>query len=129
MLETLFLAEDVNSQAEIDEAIAGTEVKKPELALAQQLIDGLRGAFDPKELTSDYRRDLRVLLEAKLRGEEIDGARAGGRSWRPWSTCSMRSRRASRPRRRRAPKAGAEEAESRPSRRRGCRRRLRARRA
>ena len=33
-----------------------------ELALAQQLIDGLRGTFDPGELTSDYRRDLRVLL-------------------------------------------------------------------
>ena len=71
VLETLFLAEDIHSQAEIDEAVEGTEVKKAELALAQQLIDGLRGSFDPKELTSDYRRDLRVLLEAKLRGEEI----------------------------------------------------------
>ena len=71
VLETLFLAEDVNSQAEIDEAIAETELKKPELALAQQLIDGLRGSFDPADLTSNYRRDLRALLEAKLRGEEI----------------------------------------------------------
>ncbi len=71
VLETLFLAEDVNSQAEIDEAVEGTELKKAELALAQQLIDGLRGSFDPQDLTSDYRRDLRVLLEAKLRGEEI----------------------------------------------------------
>lgn len=71
VLETLFLAEDVHSQAEIDDAVEDTEVKKAELALAQQLIDGLRGSFDPKELTSNYRRDLRVLLEAKLRGEEI----------------------------------------------------------
>lgn len=71
VLETLFLAEDVHSQAEIDEAVAGTELKKTELALAQQLIDGLRGSFDPSELKSDYRRDLRALLEAKLRGEEI----------------------------------------------------------
>lgn len=71
VLETLFLAEDVHSQAEIDEAVAGTELKKTEMALAQQLIDGLRGSFDPSELQSDYRRDLRVLLEAKLRGEEI----------------------------------------------------------
>jgi len=31
----------------------------------------LRGSFDPQDLTSGYRRDLRVLLEAKLRGEEI----------------------------------------------------------
>jgi len=71
VLETLFLAEDVNSQAEIDEAVTGTELKKEELALAQQLIEGLRGSFDPADLTSDYRRDLRVLLEAKLRGEAI----------------------------------------------------------
>ena len=71
VLETLFLAEDVHSQAEIDEAVAGTELKKAELALAQQLIDGLRGSFDLSGLQSDYRRDLRALLEAKLRGEEI----------------------------------------------------------
>jgi len=51
-LETLFLAEDVRSQAEIEEAVAGTEVKKA-------------------ELESDYRRDLRALLEAKLEGREI----------------------------------------------------------
>src|SRR5207253_3283838 len=31
VLETLFLAEDVRSQAEIDEAVAGTEVKAAEL--------------------------------------------------------------------------------------------------
>jgi DNA end-binding protein Ku len=71
VLETLFLAEDVHSQAEIDEAVESTELKKAELALAQQLVDGLRGTFDPADLSSDYRRDLRVLLEAKLRGEEI----------------------------------------------------------
>src|SRR5262249_35463930 len=39
VLETLFLAEDVRSQAEIDEAVAGTEVKKAELDLAQQVMD------------------------------------------------------------------------------------------
>ena len=71
VLETLFLAEDVHSQAEIDEAVEGTELKEAELGLARQLIDGLRGDFDPKDLTSDYRRDLRALLEAKLRGEQI----------------------------------------------------------
>jgi DNA end-binding protein Ku len=70
-LETLYLAEDVYSQAEIDEAIGETEVKPPELDLARQIITGLEATFDPKALTSDYRRDLRALLEAKLRGEEI----------------------------------------------------------
>src|SRR5438094_9725220 len=70
-LETLFLAEDVYSQAEIDEAVESTEVKGPELALAQQVIDSLVAQFDPSELTSEYRRDLRAMLEAKRTGEVI----------------------------------------------------------
>ncbi|HLG07342.1 MAG TPA: Ku protein [Gaiellaceae bacterium] len=70
-LETLFLAEDVYSQAEISEAVEGTEVKKSELDLARQVIDTLAGEFEPSELSSEYRRDLRALLEAKLRGEEL----------------------------------------------------------
>lgn len=70
-LETLFLAEDVHSQAEISEAVEGTEVKKPELELARQVIETLAGDFDPSELASEYRRDLRALLEAKLCGEEL----------------------------------------------------------
>jgi DNA end-binding protein Ku len=70
-LETLFLAEDVRSQAEIDEAVAGTEVKKEELELASQVMQSLVDDFDPSELVSEYRRDLRALLEAKLEGREI----------------------------------------------------------
>jgi DNA end-binding protein Ku len=70
-LETLFLAEDVNSQAEISEAVEGAEVKDSELALARQVIESLAGEFEPSELASEYRRDLRALLEAKMRGEEL----------------------------------------------------------
>jgi DNA end-binding protein Ku len=71
-LETLFLQEDVYSQAEIDEIVGETEVKEPELVLARQLIESLIGEFEPKEaLVSEYRRDLRSLLEAKLAGEEL----------------------------------------------------------
>jgi DNA end-binding protein Ku len=71
VLETLFLAEDVRSQAEIEEAVAGTEVKKAELDLAQQVMQSLVGEFDPSELVSQYRSDLRQMLEAKLDGKEI----------------------------------------------------------
>ena len=71
VLETLFLAEDVYSDAEISEAVATTEVKGPELELANQIIDSLGADFEPETLTSSYRRDLRVLLEAKLQGEEL----------------------------------------------------------
>jgi DNA end-binding protein Ku len=70
-LETLFLAEDVRSQAEIEEAVEEVDVKDAELELARQVIGSLAADFDPQELVSDYRRDLKALLEAKLAGEEI----------------------------------------------------------
>ena len=71
VLETLYLVEDVYSQAEIDEAMDATDVKTAELDLARQIVEGLQARFEPEDLSSDYRRDLRELLEAKLRGEEI----------------------------------------------------------
>jgi DNA end-binding protein Ku len=70
-LETLFIAEDVRSQAEIEDAVGETEVKEPELELARQVIDSLADDFDPSSLESQYRQDLRAMLEAKLAGEEI----------------------------------------------------------
>jgi DNA end-binding protein Ku len=70
-LETLFLGEDVYSDAEIVEAVDGEEIKKPELALAQQVIESLAADFDPASLTSEYRRDLKAMLEAKLAGAEV----------------------------------------------------------
>ena len=70
-LETMFLAEDVNSQAEIEEAVGESTVKETELGLARQVIDSLVGEFDPSELTSEYRQNLRQMLEAKLDGQEI----------------------------------------------------------
>ena len=70
-LETLFVRADVKDHAEIDEAVAGSEVKKPELDLAKQIISSLAGEFEPDELRSTYRESLRELLEAKLTGAEI----------------------------------------------------------
>ena len=70
-LETLYLSADVYSQAEIGEAVGETDVKEPELGLARQIIASLAGDFDPEELQSEYRRDLRAMLEAKLAGEEL----------------------------------------------------------
>jgi DNA end-binding protein Ku len=70
-LETLYVAEDVRSQVEIEEAVAGTEVKDAEMELARQVIDSLTDDFEPDELQSEYRRDLRSMLEAKLAGQEI----------------------------------------------------------
>jgi DNA end-binding protein Ku len=70
-LETLFVAEDVYSQAEISEAVGETDVQDPELDLARQVIESLVAEFDGQALTSQYRQDLRRMLEAKLAGEEI----------------------------------------------------------
>ena len=71
-LETLFVHEDVKDHAEIDEAVAGAEVKKPELDLAKQIIASLQGPFEPEEeLRSAYRERMRELLEAKAAGQEI----------------------------------------------------------
>jgi DNA end-binding protein Ku len=71
-LETLFVHEDVKDHAEIDEAVAGAEVREPELELAKQIIASLAAPFDPQELRSEYRESLRELLEAKLAGQEIE---------------------------------------------------------
>ena len=48
VLETLFIAEDVNSQAEIEEAVADTKIKDAELELARQVIESLEGDFEPR---------------------------------------------------------------------------------
>jgi DNA end-binding protein Ku len=71
-LETLFVHEDVKDHAEIDEAVASAEVKKPELELAKQIIASLEAPFEPEELRSEYRETLRELLEAKLDGVELE---------------------------------------------------------
>ncbi len=70
-LETLFFAEDVRSRSEIEEAVGETDVKKPELDLARQVIESIAGDFDPEEFRNEYREDLRQMLEAKLSGQEI----------------------------------------------------------
>jgi len=70
-LETLFFAEDVRAKDEIEEAVEATDVKKPELQLAEQVIESLVGEWNISEFENDYRRDLRAMLEAKLAGEEI----------------------------------------------------------
>jgi DNA end-binding protein Ku len=71
-LETLFVNEDVKDHAEIDEAVATSEVRAPELDLAKQIIASLAGPFEPTELRSEYRESLRELLQAKLEGHEIE---------------------------------------------------------
>jgi DNA end-binding protein Ku len=75
-LETLFVNEDVKDHVEIDEAVATSEVREPELDLAKQIIASLAAPFDPAELRSEYRESLREMLEAKLAGQPITAPEA-----------------------------------------------------
>jgi DNA end-binding protein Ku len=70
-LETLFFAEDVRAKREIEDAVADSDVKEAELDLARQVIESISGEFDPEEFRNEYRDDLRLMLEAKLEGQEI----------------------------------------------------------
>ncbi len=70
-METLFFADDVRNKAEIEEAVGATDVKKPELQLAGQVIESLVGEWNPEDFENEYRRDLKAMLEAKLSGEQI----------------------------------------------------------
>jgi DNA end-binding protein Ku len=70
-LETLFFAEDVRAKNEIEEAVAAVDLKKPELQLAEQVIDSLVGDWSIDDFENEYRRDLNAMLEAKLAGEQI----------------------------------------------------------
>ncbi len=76
VLETLFAAEDVYSDAEIAEAVSAVETKPEELALARQVVESLAGELDLAALAYEYRRDLRSLLEEKLLGAERPAAPA-----------------------------------------------------
>jgi DNA end-binding protein Ku len=70
-LETLFFAEDVRSKEEIVDAVGSTEIKKPELALAGQVIQSLIGEWKAEDFENEYRNDVRGMLDAKLKGEAI----------------------------------------------------------
>jgi DNA end-binding protein Ku len=87
-LETLYYAEDIRSRAEIDEAVAETDVKEPELGMARQLVESLVGDFDPNDFENEYRGELRAMLEAKLAGQEITKPEPVPEPVKTWKTPS-----------------------------------------
>ena len=72
-LETLYYPEDVRirDQREVAERLEGVEVSKEELAMAEQLVEGLAKPFKPEEYPNETRAALLEFLEAKAAGEEI----------------------------------------------------------
>src|SRR3989442_5732354 len=74
MLHTMYFADEVRSFAEIDKG-QSANIKEGDLALAQQLIDGLSNAeFEPDRYADDYRQRVLDLIESKVEGKEVTTA-------------------------------------------------------
>lgn len=71
-LETLYYPEDIriSDRDQIAERIKGVEVRDEELAMAEQLIDGLARPFEAERFPNETRRALLEFLEAKAEGQE-----------------------------------------------------------
>jgi len=74
MLHTMYFADEVRSFGEIDKG-QSAKIKDGELALAQQLIDGLSNSeFEPDRYADDYRQRVLDLIQSKVEGKEITTA-------------------------------------------------------
>ncbi|WP_227767187.1 Ku protein [Zhaonella formicivorans] len=73
LLETMFYPDEVRNPAVIPE-LQGLEVAihENELKMAKSLIDNLTAKFDPAKYTSDYRKALTELIEAKINDNQIE---------------------------------------------------------
>jgi len=67
ILFTLRNAEEVLSAKDLPRP-AGRAPDKKELAMAKQLVEMLKGEFDPKEYKDEYRQRVREFVEKKARG-------------------------------------------------------------
>jgi DNA end-binding protein Ku len=72
-LQTLYYPEDVRlrDKKEIVERVEGVEVADDELAMAEQLVEGLAKPFDPEAYPNQTRAALLEFLQAKADGQEV----------------------------------------------------------
>jgi DNA end-binding protein Ku len=72
-LQTLYYPEDVRlrDKNEIVERLKGVEVSEDELAMAEQLVEGLAKPFDPEAYPNQTRAALLEFLQAKADGQEV----------------------------------------------------------
>jgi DNA end-binding protein Ku len=72
-LQTLYYPEDVRlrDKEEIVERLEGVEVSDDELAMAEQLVEGLAKPFEPEAYPNQTRAALLEFLEAKAEGQEV----------------------------------------------------------
>jgi DNA end-binding protein Ku len=75
VMQQLMYADEVRSIGDID--IPKTEVREPELKLAQQLIEQqATDRFDPSSYTDDVRARIQAAVQKKVEGQEIRMAEA-----------------------------------------------------
>ena len=70
VLNTLHYAEEVRNAASYFEDIKTAEVQKPQLDLAQQLVNSLAGSFEPAKFKDRYQDALLEVIKAKVAGSE-----------------------------------------------------------
>jgi DNA end-binding protein Ku len=71
LLHTLYFADEVRDFGEIDKG-AGARLKDGELALAQQLVEGLSSErFQPERYEDEYRKRVLELVQRKVEGQEV----------------------------------------------------------
>jgi len=71
MLHTMYFADEVRSFAEVDKG-QSAKIRDNELALAQQLIDGLSSAeFEPERYADEYRDRVLEMIGKKVEGKEV----------------------------------------------------------
>jgi DNA end-binding protein Ku len=63
VLSTMRFREEVVPETEY--SFPRAEIKAPELKMAQQLVEGLAGKWDPEKYTNEYRANLLKIIEAK----------------------------------------------------------------
>lgn len=70
VLNTLHYAEEVRSAASYFEEIKTAGIEKAQLALAEQLVNSLTGAFDPSRFKDRYQESLLEVIKNKVAGSE-----------------------------------------------------------
>jgi DNA end-binding protein Ku len=71
VLETMYWPDELR-EADFGGVDVGGKVTDQEMAMARQLIESLAGAWEPEQFSDEYREGLLEIVEAKLRGQEIE---------------------------------------------------------
>ena len=86
MAHTLYEDRDLNSSSELFDGMAAIKTDPEMVALATQLVPRQSGEYDASDFEDRYETRLRAMIEAKLKGEDIDLSALKSRPAPMWST-------------------------------------------